>query len=587
MAEIRVTHSWLNPGAADAVAGSVEASHEISRQWQGFMTARLVLGFVLVSLQTALYATGTSHSQAQIAISAAYLAGTLASKLFIQPRPLGQAFNRVWGALVGIDLLTFSALQMLQGGATSISTINYTPLFALPVLVASVLGSMRLALGTAAGITVLMLGVSIWSYLQSPIDSAPYFVQPALSGAGYFAIAWLSNQLASRLTTEGQRARQSQLAASIQRQVNELVIESLPDGVLIVDERGCVHAANPAARQLLGSQQALHATVFDLKEETGWFPLLNLTRLSVGTGQSHEEDVTIRHGQQGPRRVHARTRLAAPQGTAGESLCVLFLQDQRELEARMRTEKLAGMGRLSTAVAHEIRNPLSAITQANALLDEDVSDPRLKRLTAMVSQNAKRLEKIVNDILNVSRVQPYDPDYLIPALPLDSTVHRICSDWASQNSSQGRLTIHRSDPAVDVRFDIEHLRRVLVNLLDNARRHTPELPDTIQVMASVSDDKNATISIWSNAPPMDQSVERHLFEPFFSSDSRSSGLGLFICRELCERHDASLIYQRNVRNARGHPAEGNDFVVTLHRAYAHDNAPTAETSTTPWQPPLY
>ena len=587
MAETRVTHSWLNPGAADAVAGSLDASHEISRQWQGFMTARLVLGVVLVSLQTALYATGTSHSQAQIAISAAYLAGTLASKLFIQPRPLGQAFNRVWGALVGIDLLTFSALQMLQGGATSISTINYTPLFALPVLVASVLGSMRLALGTAAGITVLMLGGSIWSYLQSPIDSAPYFVQPALSGAGYFAIAWLSNQLASRLTTEGQRARQSQLAASIQRQVNELVIESLPDGVLIVDERGCVHAANPAARQLLGSQQALHAAVFDLKEETGWFPLLNLTRLSVGTGQSHEEDVTIRHGQQGPRRVHARTRLAAPQGTAGESLCVLFLQDQRELEARMRTEKLAGMGRLSTAVAHEIRNPLSAITQANALLDEDVTDPRLKRLTAMVSQNAKRLEKIVNDILNVSRVQPYDPDYLIPALPLGNTVHRICSDWASQNSSQGRLTIHASDPAVEVRFDIEHLRRVLVNLLDNARRHTPELPDTIQVMASVSDDKNATISIWSNAPPMDQSVERHLFEPFFSSDSRSSGLGLFICRELCERHDASLIYQRNVRNARGHPAEGNDFVVTLHRAYAHDNAPTAETSTTPWQPPLY
>jgi two-component system sensor histidine kinase PilS (NtrC family) len=124
-------------------------------------------------------------------------------------------------------------------------------------------------------------------------------------------------------------------------------------------------------------------------------------------------------------------------------------------------------------------------------------------------------------------------------------------------------------------------------LLDNARRHTPELPDTIQVMASVSDAKNATISIWSNAPPMDKSVERHLFEPFFSSDSRSSGLGLFICRELCERHDASLIYQRNVRNARGQPAEGNEFVVTLHRAYAPDNAPTAATSTIPWQPPLY
>ena len=88
MTETRVTHSWLNSVTTDAVAGSFDAPHEISRQWQGFMTARLVLGLVLVVLQTALYATGTSHSQAQIAISAAYLTGTLASKLFIQPRPL-------------------------------------------------------------------------------------------------------------------------------------------------------------------------------------------------------------------------------------------------------------------------------------------------------------------------------------------------------------------------------------------------------------------------------------------------------------------------------------------------------------------
>ncbi len=587
MTVLPVAHSWLNTGTTGAISGDLDSSREMSRQWQGFMTARLVLGFVLVTLQIALYSTGASHNKGQIAISAAYLAGTLASKFYIQPRPLGQSFNRVWGALVGFDLLTFSALQMLQSNSASISTINYTPLFALPVLVASVLGSMRLALGTAAGITVLMLGGSIWSYLQSPLDSAPYFVQPALSGVGYFAIAWLSNQLASRLTTEGLRARQNQLAANIQRQVNELVIESLPDGVLIVDERGCVHAANPAARLLLGSQQALHAAVFYLKEEVGWIALLNLTRLSFGTGKSHEEDVTIRHGHHGPRRVHARTRLAAPQGTSGESLCVMFLQDQRELEARMRTEKLAGMGRLSTAVAHEIRNPLAAITQANALLEEDVNDPKLKRLTAMVSQNAKRLEKIVNDILNVSRVHPYDPSYLIPALPLDTTVHRICSDWASQSGSQGRLTIHGDDKTTDVRFDIEHLRRVLVNLLDNAHRYTQELPDAIQVVSSPVDAQYATISVWSDAPPMDPSVERHLFEPFFSSDSRSSGLGLFICRELCERHNASLAYQRTMRNARGHPTEGNEFVVTLHRTNASDNAQMAETSALPWQPPLY
>jgi two-component system sensor histidine kinase PilS (NtrC family) len=577
-------HSWFDTRAADASVGSAGPSHEMTRQWRSFMTARLVLGLVLVALETALYATGTSHSTAPIAISATYLAGTLASKLFIQPRPLGQSFNRVWGALVGLDLLTFSALQMLQG---STSTINYTPLFALPILVASVLGSLRLALGTAAGITVLMLGVSLWSFLENPSGATPYFVQPALSGIGYFAIAWLANQLSTRLASEGHRARQSQLAATIQRQVNELVIESLPDGVLIVDERGCVRAANPAARQLLGSPQALQAPVFDLKDEPGWLPLLTLTRLSVGTGTSHEDDVTIRHGNHGPRRLHAQTRLAAPQGITGESLCVIFLQDQRELEARMRTEKLAGMGRLSTAVAHEIRNPLSAITQANALLDEDITDPRLKKLTGMVSQNAKRLEKIVNDILNVSRVQPYGQAYLMPTVPLDGSTHRICSDWATQNGGQQRLTLHPGDQTTGVRFDTEHLRRVLVNLLDNALRHTKDQPDAIQVYASVMDAQHASIAIWSDAPPMDQSVERHLFEPFFSSDSRSSGLGLYICRELCERHDASLLYQRNFRSARGQTVEGNEFLITFRRADPLDNVHSADVTTTPWQPPLY
>jgi two-component system sensor histidine kinase PilS (NtrC family) len=577
--------SWFDPQTTRAPAQQLDDSQDIGRQWQGFMTARLLLGVVLVCLQTALYVTGTAQGHAQILISAAYLAGTLVSKLLIRPRPLGQSFNRVWGALVGLDLLTFSALQVLQG--SSGTSINYTPLFALPILVASVLGSLRLALGTAAGITVLMLGGALLSYLKGPTDATPYFAQSALSGVGYFAIAWLSNQLSSRLAAEGQRARQSYMAATLQRQVNELVIESLPDGVLVVDENGCVRAANPSARQLLGSQQALQAQVFDLNDEVGWRPLLNLTRLCVGTGHSQEEAVTIRHGNEGPRRVHARARLAAHQGQPGDSLCVLFLQDQRELEARVRTERLASMGRLSTAVAHEIRNPLSAITQANALLEEDLSDPRLKKLTSIVTQNAKRLDKIVNDILNISRVQPHTPSYLVPTVPLDTSAHRICSDWSMQTGSQRRLTLHAGDQSIGVRFDTEHLRRVLVNLLDNARRHTDDLPDAIQVFPAVSDAQHATVSIWSDSAPMDQSVERHLFEPFFSSDSRSSGLGLYICRELCERHDASLIYQRTVRSANGQSKEGNEFVITFRRAESPDNSPMADTTTTPWQPTLY
>ena len=580
MGEPDYQHSWFDPAGIKGPSDTPDDLNELTRLWQGFMTARLILGLVLVVLQTALFATGTSHSVLLIAISAAYFAGTLAARLYIKPRPLGESFNRAWVALVGLDVVAFSALQLLQG-----NSINYTPLFALPILLASILGSLSLALGTAAGVTVVLLGSTLWAYVQAPTDAAPYFVQAALSGVGYFVIALLGNQLSTRLASEGQRARQSQLAATIQRQVNELVIESLPDGVLVVDDKGRVRAANPAARQLLASERASHANVFDLKDEAGWLPLLKLTRLTVGTHQSQEQDVVIHHLAHGPRRLHARTRLAAPHGSSGESLCVLFLEDQRELEARMRTEKLASMGRLSAAVAHEIRNPLAAIAQANALLDEDLTDPRHKRLTVMVSQNAKRLAKIVDDILNVSRAQPHDNPHT--TLALNESIQRICTDWAGQNGSQRQMGIHLLDPEANVRFDDDHLRRVLVNLLDNALRYASGKPDSIQVSRLLVDSQHAGISVWSDGAAMEQSVERHLFEPFFSSESRSSGLGLYICRELCGGHGASLIYQRTTRKTDDHQTGGNEFVITFLRTDAQGNAALTETNATPWQTTLY
>ncbi len=575
-------NSWFDHAVLEPTPDIPEDSDELTRMWQGFMSARLTLGLVLVLLQTVLFATGTSQNRWLVAISTAYFAGTLAARLFIKPRPLGHTFNRVWGVVVGMDVLVFSILQLLQSGA-----VNYTPLFALPILLASVLGSLRLALGTAAWVTMLLLGNTLWTYLHVHTDAAPYFVQAALSGVGYFVIALLGNQLASRLASEAQRAQRSQQATHIQRRVNALVIESLPDGVLVVDDRGSVRTANPAARQLLGSPHAMQASVFDLKDESGWRPLLDLTRMTIGTGQNHEEYVTIWHGDHVQRRVHARTRLATPHGVHTESLCVLFLQDQREMEARMRTEKLASMGRLSTAVAHEIRNPLAAIAQANALLEEDISDPRLRQLTTMVGQNTKRLAKIVDDILNIARVQPHEDPMGAAAVSLNACVHHICSEWCAQSASQHQLRMHLCEPDVVVRFDPEHLRRVLVNLLDNARRYASQQMGAIQVRTVTDDSLRATVDVWSDGAPLDPSIQRHLFEPFFSSESRSSGLGLYICRELCEGHRATISYQRSERTMGNTTTTGNEFAVTLQRPRSSENASLADLPTTPWQTSLY
>ena len=567
-------HSWFGPSLLDTDLEPADNTlPELERLWRGFMTARVTLGLVLLLLQGTLYGLGQVGNPWLLVVCVGYFISALAVRIGFRPRRLGRTFDLQWVAVIGIDVLVFATLQFLHG-----SSINYTPLFALPVLLASVLGSLLLAMGTAAGVTLMLLLYAVRLSLQAHGDVTPHFIQAALTGAGSFVIAFLAHQLSIRLAKEERRARRSQSAARIQQQVNDLVIESLSDGILVVDARGTVHAANPAARQLLQSDsQPLHKAPFTLAGEPAWQPLADLTQQSFAYRGTQQADINIQHTGQGPRHIRARTRLTATRGSGAKNLCVVFLQDQREMEARMRTEKLASMGRMSTAVAHEIRNPLSAIVQANALLDEDLSDPRLKHLTRLVQQNARRLERIVEDILDISRVHKRGqahtqaPETLI----LDESVAGICQDWVQQTQSQALLHLELATMAQPVDFAQDHLRRVLVNLLDNARRYASGQADAIQVATQTSARGQITLAVWSDGPPMEPSVERHLFEPFFSSESRSSGLGLYICRELCERHGAVIAFQRAQRLARGTRIEGNEFFVSLrHPRPAHGNAPS-------------
>ena len=536
-------------------------SSAFTRLWRGFATARVSIALVLLALLLALYTLGPSSAVSRwlLGLCVTYLLAALLVRMFLRPPlPPAAAFDPQWVSTIGVDLLVFSTLQFLQAGG-----INYSPLFALPVLMASVLGSALLALGAAAAVTLLLLTEAWLVALQAPYDAAPRFLQAGLTGTGYFALAFLANQLAVRLAGEERMARRSHKAARVQAEVNELVIETLSDGILVVDTRGDVHAANPAARLMLGCGDATQVRGFGLSAQPAWQPLLDLSSRTFTLREAQLAEVAIQEASAPARRMFVRTRLTTPQDSQGDSLCVIFLEDLREMEARLRTEKLAAMGRMSAAVAHEIRNPLAAITQANALLEEDLSEPGHRQLSALVGQNARRLAQVVDDILNVSRVQHQGPAGGPALLELDSAVAATCSDWAQQTRSSERLKVALAAGKAKIGFEPDHLRRVLVNLLDNALRYAGTHPDSIQVTTWAREGL-VGLAVWSDGAALESTVQRHLFEPFFSSESRSSGLGLYICRELCERHGGSVGYRR-AASPFGRTRDGNEFFVGFRR----------------------
>lgn len=536
------------------------ASQPPGRLWHGFMTARIIIAAMLLVAQasTLLFMQGVSTFL--VALCAVYLAATVAMRMLSQPRGRDRVFDPRWAATIGLDVATFSALHFLQGG-----TINYTPLFALPVLQAAVLGTLPLALGTTAIVTLVLLAEAWHWSLQLPAETTVRMLQSGLAGTGLFIVAYLTNHLALRLSRQEAMALQNARQARVQMLVNERVIEHLSDGVLVVDQQMVVQAANPSARHLLEWESLGRSLPFDLDAERGWSALADLVSRTFALGSAQRADVELQFEPLPRCLLHARTQLAEALTDGAQSLCVLFLQDQREMEARMRTEKLAAMGRMSAAVAHEIRNPLATIAQANALLGEELSDPMQQRLVTMVSQNALRLSRIVDEILDVARVEHMGASVAGPSLVLDDAVGTMCEEWISQRKASTRVRLTLAAGARKVRFEPDHLRRVLVNLLDNAW-HYADHAAAVEVRTQLSAKGDAQLQVWSAGPMLEQTVQRHLFEPFFSSQSRSSGLGLYICRELCERHGASISHERGRRQHGDRLVEGNTFSVAFSAA---------------------
>lgn len=495
---------------AGLISGAVP-SRERSRAFRVLGGARLALGLILLLW----FEAGAQQGAATgAAVALAYAVAVLLE--FALSVRWVQAFALQVFAAVVTDLVGYTALISLAGPSAHELLLSY----ALPVLTAGVYGTLRFTLATAAAVSLALLAQAA-GVLMTPGEPGDARVLGAgFVGAAYFAVGLLSWQLSQRLVRQEQRARQSETRAARQRAINRHVMIEHPDGVLVLDASLGIEAANPAAARMLG-----------LPQERG--DALATAVRSHLLGQ-HPGQALVFDGASG-RRLQARVQsLRRLPGGPGH---LVFLQDRRELDQQMLQAKLAALGRLVAAVAHEIRNPLSAIAHANQLAAEPgLGEAQRQRMSALIAQNAERLDRIVEDVLELGRSAARQPVSLQPLPLLRELVAEIVAD------DTRRVALVADDAAAVLDFDPLHLRRVLVNLLTNARRHASDAPGAIRVRLR-GHARVREIGIANDGPVVPAELREQLFEPFFTTDSRGTGLGLYISQELCSRYGARIEYR--------------------------------------------
>lgn len=572
---------WLNPlwldwlsagpsaGALVSGAGST-LGRSLWRVFRTYLTARAVVGVLLAAMQFMGLTEGHSSRTAALLISGTYAleAFALAAWLWARGRnrSLVQLSPRAWVVLtIGVDLVAF---MLLLGNEFAVG-LNHGALLVLPVLMAGVLMSRPGALVVAAVVTVVLLFEAWALSLNSPAAPSAW-VGSVLVGVGLLTVAWLAGELSSRLRREERAAVDSQQSARLQAGLNQLVIQELSEGLLVIDRHRRVLAVNPSAQLLLGLpaedqpvQGSLHGSV------PAWAPLLRAVERAHAEGVWPAEGrvVSRRDGSQGsagPTKLRVRLRFTRRAGSAHttgpedpeQDLCVLLLEDERVLQIRVQQEKLAAMGRVSAAIAHEIRNPLAAIAQANELLSEDSLGRSQERLVSIISDNVVRLRRLVDDVLESLPTGAGRAG----SMNVVELVRTLVEEWrGTVGVEPGVVELSLPLQQAQAWFDPEHLRRILVNLLDNGYRHSSREARAVKVTVDLGKGDVVELMVSNDGPPITADVEMHLFEPFFSTRSRGSGLGLYLCKELCERHGADI---RHVRLDQGQ-RHATAFVVML------------------------
>jgi two-component system sensor histidine kinase PilS (NtrC family) len=264
-------------------------------------------------------------------------------------------------------------------------------------------------------------------------------------------------------------------------------------------------------------------------------------------------------GQHALPELQLRARFARPPGETSDEF-VVFLDDVREVEERAQQLKLAAMGRLTASIAHEIRNPLAAISHAGQLLAEDANEPLQQRLAGIVRENTLRLNRLVDDVLRVARRESPLGD----EIELGAFIKEWLTEFERDRGLQAGRVELIAEPNVMVKFELSHLRQVLFNLVDNALRFASSKRGAVRIVVERAIDDGGRVRLWvfDDGPGISAEAQSTLFEPFYTTRAGGTGLGLYIAREFCVANRCELVFAGR-RELDGSTRDG--FVVRFTR----------------------
>ncbi len=451
--------------------------------------------------------------------------------------PPGLAVRSSQTRIFGLLLLDITLIALIVGATGGILS-GFSVLYLITVAAAATLLNERVLATFIAALSVLAVLVDAAWMVSRGEATLGMMVSAGLLGSLLFALSLLVQILAYRLATAEAEATEAQAAVQTLQLLNEQIISHMETGILLADGAGGAAGINDSARRLLGLREDGVTHLVEISPE-----LANQYQEWRETG-SHQPQ-PFRLADDGPTMVASFVSL--DNGLDGENL--IFIEDYTPVTQFAQSLKLNSLSKLTASIAHEIRNPLGAISHAAQLLSESgLIDDADRVLCDILVSNSRRVSDIIDNVSEVSRRQA----------PKSKTIE--LNDWLPGCLDEYR-SLHQQDcdialklpsgPNPVIAVDPEHFKRILSNLFDNGLRHSNEEGNCNRLRLDVSLDTRGDM-VFLDVVDFGLGVPEYniprLFEPFFSTSKQGSGLGLYLCKELCEINGARLVYRRTHLN---------------------------------------